>query len=61
VMIGGKLSDFAQGQQTVSVALDLTTPLVLALLLLLTVESFFANRFYKQGGTALTGATGRRG
>jgi hypothetical protein len=61
VMIGGKLSDFAQGQQTVSVSLDLTTPLVLALLLLLTVESFFANRFYKQGGTALTGATGRRG
>ena len=55
VTIVTDVAEIARKQQTISQPLDLTTPLMFGLLVLLTIECFFANRFYRQAGTVLGG------
>ena len=51
VVFAKDLADIQQAWQKSDVALDLTVPLLLALILLMTAESFFANRFYRRSET----------
>lgn len=51
-----EVQQVAQQRQTVSQSLDMAVPVLLAMLLLLTGEAFFANRFYKQPSQAPDGA-----
>ena len=47
VLIASSMDDLAERRRTVSQPLDLAVPILLALLVLMTAESFFANRFYR--------------
>lgn len=49
LLITTDIEEAQRRQLTVSQRLDLLTPLLLALLVLLIAESYFANRFYKRG------------
>lgn len=52
VFFAADAAEVIRRQQTTYEPLDLTTPILLALLFLLTVETYFANRFYKQSPVA---------
>ncbi len=52
VFFAADADEVIRRQQTTYEPLDLTTPILLALLFLLTVETYFANRFYKQSPVA---------
>jgi len=47
-IIASDVQGLARSRRTVARPLDLAAPILLALLVLVTVESFFANRFYKR-------------
>ncbi len=49
VLIARSANEIAHKQRVVTRPLDLAMPILLILLVLITVESFFANRFYRQG------------
>lgn len=51
LVVASDMADLAQRRRTVTQALDLAAPILLVLLLLMTGESFFANRFYRQDET----------
>jgi len=48
LVVARDLAHLAERRRRVTQALDLAVPILLALLLLMTGESFFANRFYRQ-------------
>ena len=48
LVLASDLADLVERRRTVTEALDLAIPILLVLLLLMTGESFFANRFYRQ-------------
>jgi hypothetical protein len=47
LLIATSMDDLAERRRTVRQPLDLAVPILLALLILMTGESFFANRFYR--------------
>jgi hypothetical protein len=49
VLIARTAAEIAHKQRMVTQPLDLTAPILLVLLVLMTCESFFANRFYRRG------------
>ena len=49
VLIARTAAEIAHKQRMVTQPLDLTVPILVALLVLMTCESFFANRFYRRG------------
>ena len=51
VVFAKDMSDIRHAWQRSDLALDLTVPLLLALVLLMTGESFFSNRFYRRSET----------
>ncbi|HUT02135.1 MAG TPA: BatA domain-containing protein [Phycisphaerae bacterium] len=51
-VVASDMADLTERRRTVTQALDLAAPLLVLLLLLMTGESFFANRFYRQDQTS---------
>jgi len=50
LVVASGLADLAEHRRTVTQPLDLMVPLLLAVLVLMTGESYFANRFYRTDG-----------
>ena len=58
LLIVRDLSEIARRRRKTTRSLDLTLPLLLGVLVLLTGESFFANRFYRRGQEVTQGSAG---
>ena len=60
LVIAKTLDEIRRARQGEEMALDLTIPLLLALVVLMTGESFFANRFYRRSDMPVESPLPRR-
>jgi hypothetical protein len=58
VSFAASAEEISRQESTTTQPLDLLTPFLVGMLVLLTGESFFANRFYKRGNPVLAGPAG---